>query len=90
MAIFSRAFKITYWPLWVKISLGLLAAVLVPLIIGGFIIQSSFASYSLNAEKEVLAQTGKQQIKDISAIISRAQARLTELATGLDLKPQFQ
>jgi GAF domain-containing protein/HAMP domain-containing protein len=90
MAIFSRAFKVTHWPLWVKISLGLLSAVLVPLIIGGFVIQSSFASYSLNTEKGILAQTGKQQLKDISAIFEKAQTDLTALASSPELSPQFQ
>ncbi len=89
MAIFSRVFKATHWPLWVKISLGLFVAVLVPLIIGGFIIQSSFASYSLNAQKDILAQTGKDQINQISRVLQEADIDLSAIATK-ELAPQFQ
>ncbi len=89
MAIFSRIFNVTHWPLWIKLSLGLIVAVLIPLIVGGFIIQSSFVSYSLNAEKDILTQAGKQQLKEISAILQKAEANLTTLATSQELDPQF-
>ncbi len=89
MAIFSRIFNVSHWPLWIKLSLGLIVAVLIPLIVGGFIIQSSFASYSLNAEKDVLTQAGKQQLKDISAVLQKAEVNFTTLATSSELETLF-
>ncbi len=85
----SRVLNILYWPLWAKISAGLLIAILVPVLIGAFIIESSFASYSLNAEKDILAQMGKQQIKDLTAIIQKADADLSTLADSEELSDPF-
>jgi len=90
MTIFNRIFNVSHWPLWIKLSLGLLVAVLLPLIIGGFIVQSSFASYGLNAEKDILEQTSKQQLKDITTILQKEDANLTALATNQQLNDQFQ
>jgi GAF domain-containing protein/HAMP domain-containing protein len=89
MENFSRAFNFSHWPLWLKLSAGLLVAVLVPLVIGAFIIESSFASYSLNAEKDKLNQLGQQQLKDINAIVQGAEDNLTTLANAGELKDAF-
>ncbi|MBI1279052.1 MAG: GAF domain-containing protein [Anaerolineaceae bacterium] len=89
MAILSRVLNVTRWPLWVKISLGLVVAVIIPLIIGGFIIQSGFVSYSLNTEKDILDQAGKQQLKDLTAVLQKAESNLTTLATSEELSSQF-
>lgn len=86
---FSRAFNFSHWPLWLKISAGLLVAVLVPLVIGAFIIQSSFASYSLNAEKDKLDQLGQQQVKDINSVLQGAEASLVALANSAELNEEF-
>ena len=73
----SRVFKFRHWPLWAKISAGLLVAVLVPVLIGAYIIDSSFASYSLNAEKNILDQGGKKQLENLTRIIQEADASIT-------------
>ncbi|MBA3872996.1 MAG: GAF domain-containing protein, partial [Anaerolineae bacterium] len=86
---FSRVFNVLRWPLWAKITVGLLVAVLVPVLISGFIIQSSFASYSLNAQKDSLAQSGKQQLKDLTAVIQKADVGIGILAASQELSDAF-
>src|SRR5678815_1093598 len=85
----SRVFKFRHWPLWAKISAGLLVAVLVPVLIGAYIIENSFAAYSLTTEKDALAQTGKQQLKDLTAILDKADTDLGIFATSDLLSNNF-
>ena len=88
--LIARAFNILNWPLWAKIAAGLVVAILVPVFIGAFIIQSSFASYSLNAEKDKLAQVGTQQLKDVGDLIRKADTGLANVATSQELTERFQ
>ena len=85
----SRLFNIIHWPIWAKITAGLLMAVVVPLLVGAVIIESSFGAYSLNAKKDNLAQTGDAQLKAITNLLHTADADLENIATSTELKPSF-
>ncbi len=89
MNVISRVFSILHWPLWAKITAGLLVAILVPVFIGAFIIQSSFASYSLNAQKDILAQTGNQQLGNLNTLLQKADVSLGRIATSQELTDLF-
>ncbi len=85
----SRLFNIIHWPIWAKITAGLLMAVVVPLLVGAVIIESSFGAYSLNAKKDSLAQTGDAQLKAITNLLHTADADLENIATSTELNASF-
>lgn len=85
----SRLFNIIHWPIWAKITAGLLMAVVVPLLVGAMIIESSFGAYSLNAKKDSLAQTGDAQLKAITNLLHTADADLENIATSTELNASF-
>ncbi len=89
MNVVSRVFSFLHWPLWAKITAGLLVAILVPVFIGAFIIQSSFASYSLNAQKDILAQTGNEQLGNLITLLQNADSGLGRIATSQELSDLF-
>ncbi len=89
MINFSRAFSPADWPLWLKITVGLFVAMLVPLVIGAFIIQSGFGAFSLDAAKANLAQIGENQLASVTENVTQANSLLSRLVVDSELTETF-
>ncbi|MCA0458071.1 MAG: GAF domain-containing protein [Chloroflexi bacterium] len=89
MNTLSRVVSPSNWPLWLKITLGLAVAALIPLVIGAFIIQSGFGAYSLDATKTNIGQTGTTQLETLNRNLVNGRRAVVNLTLDEELTSEF-
>jgi GAF domain-containing protein/HAMP domain-containing protein len=81
--------NILAWPIWVKLSVGFVLAILIPALLVGFVVQNGFTQISVDTLQAYVEEQGQRQHAAIEGDLNAARSLLDEITNEPDNRFQF-
>ncbi|MBL8162401.1 MAG: GAF domain-containing protein [Anaerolineae bacterium] len=81
--------NILAWPMWIKLSVGFILAILIPALLVGFVVQSGFTQITVSTLQDYVEEQGKHQNEAIQDDFSAARNLLDEITNEPEGRAQL-